>query len=319
MQQNRRTFLHNVTTGLIAGAAGAAFPPVGLAANSNAEISLSGRQTWSIGEISCAALFDGVVQVDSSIFTTDDAARMASVLTDAGHPEGKVNLDVNAYLLDIAGKKILIDTGTRDLYGPGLGKLPQQLAALGVAPHDITTIVLTHMHNDHTGGLTSADGAAMFANAELVVPALEWDYWTNEDNFSRAPDGFKYSFTGARAASVAYRDRVRLFTGNAETLSGIFAIALPGHSVGHSGLRIASGAEQMIIWGDAVVCPELQFAHPGWSSAFDADADQSVTSRLKIFDEAATDRILVAGMHLPFPGVGYVTRTASQYRFESIV
>ncbi|HKJ60915.1 MAG TPA: MBL fold metallo-hydrolase, partial [Hyphomicrobiales bacterium] len=92
-----------------------------------------------------------------------------------------------------------------------------------------------------------------------------------------------------------------------------------GHSIGHTGYRIASGRDQMIIWGDAVVSPELQFAHPGWANAFDADAEQSIASRMRIFDEVATDKIFVAGMHLPFPGVGYVSRQGNEYRFESAV
>ena len=110
-----------------------------------------------------------------------------------------------------------------------------------------------------------------------------------------------------------------MFGENDEVLPGFHAIALPGHSVGHTGYRISSGRDQMIIWGDVVVSPQVQFANPGWASAFDADAERSIASRRRIFDEVAADSIFVAGMHLPFPGVGYVTRKGDEYRFESAV
>jgi len=319
MNENRRTFLQYSTATLCAGALGEALPSAGFAKESTDQITLTGSKTWQIGDISCTALLDGVVQVDAAIFGTAEPDTLAALLAATGQPEGKINLDVNAYLLEIGGEKLLIDTGTRDIYGPTLGKLPEQLAALGVDTSEIGKVVLTHMHNDHTGGLTDAQGRAVFDQAELIVPAAEWDFWTSEDNFAQASDSFKFSFTGARAAGKAYQNRVLVMPDNADVMPGFSGIALPGHSIGHTGYRISSGRDQMIIWGDTVVSPELQFEHPEWASAFDADAEQSIASRKRIFDEVSVDRIFVAGMHLPFPGIGYVSRKDNKYRFESVV
>ena len=313
MNHDRRTLLKNSTVAALAGA----LPSVVISQDtSTGKTTLTGSNTWRIGGVRCTALLDGVVQVDAGIFSSADPDQLAALLAEAGQPEGKIDLDVNAYLLEVSGERILVDTGTHDLYGPSLGKLPEQLAQLGIAPNDIDKVLLTHMHNDHTGGLTTSDGKAQFRHAELIVPAAEWDYWTNEDVFEQAEEGLRFSFTGARAAATAYQDRVRVFEPGNHVVSGIDAIGLPGHSIGHTGYRISSGRDQMIIWGDAVVSPDVQFEHPNWASGFDADAIGSIDSRKRIFDEVATDKIFVAGMHLPFPGTGYVSRKKGGYRFQ---
>ncbi len=319
MTINRRAFLQGSGAALTGTALAGGAADIGFAQTPGERITLTDSKTWSIGDIRCTAVFDGIVQVDAAIFDTAQPDTLAALMAQADQPEGKINLDVNAYLLEIGPQKLLIDTGTRDLYGPTLGRLPEQLAAIGISAAQIDKVVLTHMHNDHTGGLTSATGSAVFANAELIVPATEWDFWTSEEIYSNASDGFRFSFTGARAAAAAYAGHVRVLAADEDVVSGLSAIALPGHSVGHTGYRIAAGRDQMIIWGDCVVSPQVQFDHPEWASTFDADAALSIASRRRIFDETATDNILVAGMHLPFPGVGYVTRRGGRFWFEPAV
>ena len=319
MNFNRRAFLQRSGAALTGTALAGGVPGFGFAQTPGGRITMTDSKSWSIGDIRCTALFDGIVQVDAAIFDTAEPDTLAALMAQANQPEGKINLDVNAYLLEIGTQKLLIDTGTRDLYGPTLGRLPDQLAAIGISAGQIDKVVLTHMHNDHTGGLTSAEGSAVFTNAELIVPATEWDFWTSEEIYSNASEGFRFSFTGARAAAAAYAGHVRLLGADEDVMSGLTAMSLPGHSVGHTGYRISAGAEQMIIWGDCVVAPQVQFDHPEWASRFDADAAQSIASRLRILEETVTDSILVAGMHLPFPGVGYVSRRGDRFGFEPAV
>ena len=280
---------------------------------------MAANNSWTVGDIKCTALLDGVFQADPSIISATDEAEFAELASrKTGQSGGKFNLDVNAFLLEANGEKILIDTGTRDLYGPTLGQMSAQLAALGVTPEEINKVILTHLHNDHTGGLTTGEGDAVFKNAELIVSETEWDFWNDDDIYSNGSDGFKFAATGARAASAAYKDRVRLLGNGEDVVSGVSSIPLPGHSIGHTGYRLSSGNAQMVIWGDVVVAPQVQFTHPDWASQFDSDAGNSIASRRRIFDDVAADKIPVAGMHLPTPGLGYLTAKDSHFDFEQV-
>jgi glyoxylase-like metal-dependent hydrolase (beta-lactamase superfamily II) len=292
--------------------------PAGLTLAATASAAEERPAGWTIGDFTITPLLDGVVEVDEAIFTDADPAARRALLDQGGQPAGKIRLDVNTFLIEHAGTTILVDTGTRDLYGPTLGKLPAALAKVGIDPQEIQHVILTHMHNDHVGGLIDGAGAAAFVNAQLHVAEAEWDYWTSEDIFSSASAAGQFSFAGARAAAPLYRERVMPFAGNAEILPGIHPVALPGHSLAHTGFRLASGAGQLIIWGDVVVSPDLQFAHPEWTSAFDADPAQAAQSRQAMFREAAADRIPVLGMHLPFPGAGTVVKNGDGYKLVAL-
>lgn len=317
MAITRRVFFKGLGRTFMTTAVYANLPNLTHAADGKVRVPIEGVRTWSIGDIKCTTLLDGFVRVDAAIFRSADETARTELLERAGQSPDRINLDVNAYILEMGDELILIDTGTRDIYGATLGKVPERLLALAIDPASVSKVVLTHMHNDHVGGLTRSDGTATFANAELIVPSVEWGFWTAQDNFERASDTFRFSFTGARQAAPLYNDRVNPFSGKeTEVCPGLFAIDLPGHSIGHTGYRLVSGNEQMIIWGDSVVSPELQFAHPEWSCDFDADAEKSIASRLRIMDEVATDKLLVAGMHLPFPGVGHVVKRGLAYHFE---
>ena len=120
---------------------------------------------------------------------------------------------------------------------------------------------------------------------------------------SRAPADGKNFFTGARAAVAPYAKRTRLI-GAGMVMPGIEAIALPGHTPGHTGYRITSGEAQLLIWGDIVHMAALQFANPNIAIAFDVDQDQAVATRRRVLDMVSADRLLVAGAHLDFPGHG---------------
>ena len=111
-----------------------------------------------------------------------------------------------------------------------------------------------------------------------------------------------------------YADRIRR-VGSGEAVPGLTLEAAPGHTPGHSMVRVASGPSQLLVWGDIVHAAALQFQQPDWSIAFDTDPNQAAASRKRVFDQAAADRLLVAGMHLPFPGVGHVTRRGDGYGY----
>ena len=66
--------------------------------------------------------------------------------------------------------------------------------------------------------------------------------------------------------------------------------------------------------GRQTTLPEVQTARPEVGMDFDTDKDLAIDSRRKTFDMAATDRLLVTGMHLHFPGFAHLVRDGAGYR-----
>jgi glyoxylase-like metal-dependent hydrolase (beta-lactamase superfamily II) len=135
------------------------------------------------------------------------------------------------------------------------------------------------------------------------------------------PEGkpfFKELFEGGRAAFKPYVDakRVQTFKDGAELVPGVVAVTAPGHTVGHTMLRIApSGGGQLLIWTDIVHSTALQFPEPERSIAYDLEPPKAIATRKQVMDMAATDRLLIAGTHIGFPGVGHVAKASSGYVF----
>jgi glyoxylase-like metal-dependent hydrolase (beta-lactamase superfamily II) len=159
------------------------------------------------------------------------------------------------------------------------------------------------MHPDHSAGLTDREtGKAHFANAELVVHENEPRHWLDDANMARATEREQLLyFKCAREQIAPYSDRMRTFTGG-EVFPGVIAIPRPGHTPGHTTYMISSGNDQLLIWGDTVHVPEVQTARPEVCIAFDVDPAAAEASRRAVFEMVATDRLLVTGMHLHFPG-----------------
>jgi glyoxylase-like metal-dependent hydrolase (beta-lactamase superfamily II) len=277
-----------------------------------------GVQHFGIGDVVVTALNDGMLG--------DDTFNFFDVVTNLPKPEAEAlhhaafravppRLVVNAFLLHLADRLVLVDSGCGANMGPTLGRLAGNLAAVGVKPEDIDTILVTHLHPDHVGGLVDGAGQPVFPKAELVVHQADATYWSDEAVLSQAPEGQEKQFVLlSRATLAAYRDRTRTVTGG-EPVPGITVVPAPGHTPGHTGWLIASGGDSLLIWGDIVHLPGLQFAHPEAGMAFDVDGAQAIATRKRIMDMAATDRLRVTGMHLDFPGFGHVVRAGGAYAF----
>lgn len=269
-----------------------------------------------VGVFEITALSDGNLPLELGLFAGDQP-RAEKMLNDAFLKKEAIHTPVNAWLVNTGAKLVLVDAGGGGGFAPTLGKLPTSLKGAGVDPAAVDMIVITHMHPDHIPGIVTADGKPAFPNAIVHVNGDEYGFWTSDEIRAKAPEQFQGFFDMAKAAIKPYADagKVQMTKDGSEIAPGVTSAAAPGHTVGHSMLRVSSGDSELLIWGDIVHCAALQFAEPERSIAFDADPALAIANRKKVMDMVATDRVLFGGSHLPFPGLGRAVKAASGYTY----
>lgn len=257
---------------------------------------------YVVGVITVIALRDGYVDMPSSRlrqagdrpFGTDLPAQVDLV-------GGMLRLSVNAFLIIDRGQHILIDTGAANSWEPTMGFLPRALAEAGIAREKITTVAVTHTHEDHVHGLVAADGTDAFPNlARLLIPQEEIPMFDSIDRLAR------------------FRHR-RLPLGNGLKLSdGVTALAARGHEVGHTAFEVSSAGDTLLIWGDIVHVPSIQFARPELTWEYDDDQDQARSTRERMMRRAIQPNYFVAGSHLEFPGIGIVAASDGAFHYTAL-
>jgi len=266
-----------------------------------------------IGDITITAVSDGFLDGNLDVLRNIDKEDARQILADNFRPARRTA--VNCFLIHTAGKLALVETGCGRYMANTGGHLLSNLRAAGIDPASIESVLLTHMHPDHSAGLTDmATGKRNFPNAELVMHENEPKHWFDDSAMARGDDREKKLFFQAgREQTEPYRDRWRLFQ-KGEVLPGVTAMPLHGHTPGHTGYVVNSGGESLLIWGDIVHVPEVQTARPEVCMAFDTDKEQAEATRRRIFDVVSTDKLMVTGMHLHFPGFSHVVRDGTGYR-----
>ena len=263
------------------------------------------------GDVFVTALLDGYIDIPAAIYRHADAQEAARLQRLAfGPPQPRSA--INAFLVRTVDRTVLIDAGAGTAFGATSGHLAASLAAAEVTPEQIDTVLFTHLHPDHVGGAISDDGQAIFAKADIVVPQAEADWWLDEARAANAPEAARDNFQNARRIADAYAGRFhRLDAGS--TPPGIAAHPLPGHTPGHTGFMVGTGADRVLIWGDIFHLPALQVRRPEIGVLFDIDPDQAQATRRATLDMAASERLLIAGMHMDFPGFAHIDRTVDGY------
>lgn len=276
-----------------------------------------GFYRYKVGDIEITALLDGYFALPNQIVIGYDekAARQSTMMAHRRFTPGSIKIPVNGYVIKTGKDLILLDAGAPSLIAPSLGGLTANMKAADIAPKDITTVLLTHTHPDHVGALANKDGSKVFENATLHLSEAEWGFIHNDKIRGAMPKDIQGAIDLARFALSPYKNQRQMFTGEKELFTGVTSVPLPGHTPGHTGFAIHSKSESLLIWGDIIHFSTLQFAHPEWGVVFDTDAEQAAKTRRNMFDRAAADQMAVAGMHVDFPGIGYVERAKNAYRY----
>ncbi|MGL4320312.1 MAG: MBL fold metallo-hydrolase [Paracoccaceae bacterium] len=252
-----------------------------------------------VGDLTVIALSDGQTAMPAThLRGADGEALPEAALLAADRVDGKLRLQVNAFVVKGPGGCLLIDTGAADAWHATLGLLPDAMAEAGIAADDITVVALTHTHVDHIGGLVRADTGFAFPQADRVfVPEAEMGLFRAE----------------ARMARVLPR-AVMMQPGEG-IMPGIVAIAAPGHEVGHTAFLVGGN---LLIWGDIMHHPSVQFARPEVTWVYDTDQEMARVTRLSLLARAASENWSVAGAHLAFPGIGRISVAGEGYAFHAI-
>ena len=267
-----------------------------------------GYYRTQLGQFEVTALFDGAIELDTKLLrnaTATDLQRLLSRMF-VGNP--KMQTAVNAYLINTGSHLVLVDAGAAKLFGPSLGYVLQNMKAAGYEPGQVDTVVITHLHGDHIGGLNDASGQPVFTKAKVFVAQADSDFWLSQKVADAAPKEVQPFFKMARDTAAPYlaTGQWTTFTTGSMLVPGIQAVMANGHTPGHTAYAVESEGQKLLIWGDLVHAHAVQFAKPGVSIEFDIDQKQAIATRRSIFKAMAASKSLVAGMHLPFPGIGHV-------------
>jgi glyoxylase-like metal-dependent hydrolase (beta-lactamase superfamily II) len=271
------------------------------------------HKSFMIGELTGIALRDGALEFpnDNKIFGLGKTPEeVGALLSAAGQPTDKFHLGLDPLLVQAPDHVLLFDTGAGTNFGPGAGKLLASLGEAGVDPASVTDIFISHVHGDHVGGLVNAAGALNFPNATIHISKPEWAFLTGV----KADKAKEFGVQNYDALIAAMKPKVDAFAPNAELVKGVVkAVAIKGHTPGHSAYKISSGGESLLYIGDAMHSSIVSVQKPEWPMAFDSDRKTAAASRAALLADAEKNGQRIYAVHFPFPGLGRIQKQGDGY------
>lgn len=270
-----------------------------------------------LGEFTVAPLLDGVFPCGPDLIPSAASPEGEQIFLDAGLPRIGPSLEpINAFAILRQNRLWLIDAGCGRQLGPDFGKTLPALEALGYTAEQVEAVVLTHLHEDHIGGLFTADGAATFPNARLIVGEEELAFWTDPASPGKHPNEAQAKFDLVKTALKPYEGSIETVQAGNLIEPGIRFVRLFGHSPGHCGVLIGESKQKLLMWGDIAHSTLLQLAYPHWSIGFDFDPAMAVATREKLLAELSEEDTLIAGSHVR--GIGRIRRQGNGYTMEPV-
>ena len=272
---------------------------------------------FQLGQWRAMSVSDGTIAFPpSTLVPNAPSTEVAEALTADFLPPEELSLYINVLYLDTGDRQILIDTGQG-----AVGQLIANLNSGGVEAEDIDTVIITHAHPDHIGGIVGTQGELNFPNAQYYLSENEWNFWTAAN--VEMPNSLLDEQTKQQMVATAkpilqqIGDRTTLFQPGEEIIPGIQAIDVSGHTPGQSAYAITSDGEQLIATGDIFYSDPLNLEHPEWQVGFDVDPAKGVATRRQMLEQLERDRTLLLVPHMPFPGLGHV-KAEDNYQWQPI-
>ncbi|WP_121063237.1 MBL fold metallo-hydrolase [Chachezhania antarctica] len=268
--------------------------------------SLPNTRSFHIGDMKVTTLLDGSMPRDGvqDIFGANvSEEEFTEVSTENFIPADKAQFYFTPTLVDSGNGMVLFDTGL------GQGGIQKALTEAGASPEDVDIVVITHMHPDHIGGMTTGD-APTFPNARYVTGQQEYDAWMASGS---------NRITDLMATKIEpFKDKMTFIGDEDEVVPGITGHAAFGHTPGHMIYRIESAGKPLLLTADMANHYVYPFQNPEWHTSFDSDKEAASATRRKYFDMLATDKIPMIGYHMPFPAAGYVEPRGDGFRFVPV-
>ena len=223
-------------------------------------------QRRMVGEIEVIALMDGMIQRPKEMIPGYDEAkaRAAAELAHKPHDPAAIAIGINGYVIRLGDRVIAVDTGSPAGLAPTLGGWHAALAAAGIATDEVDTVFLTHLHPDHVGGMADPKtGAARLPRARMIASEADWAFTFDAGVYASMPKEVQRGLDISRAMVAPYATAKTLVTPGDEIASGLTSVPMSGHTPGHMGLRLDSGRESLLIWGDLADCARLPVCQSG--------------------------------------------------------
>jgi glyoxylase-like metal-dependent hydrolase (beta-lactamase superfamily II) len=267
---------------------------------------------FNLGELEITVLQDFAIQLPATNFAVNASEEeVTNLLTENNYRTGDQPATVDLMLVKSGDTLALLDTGIGTAFGAPARLLPT-LDTLGIAPADVTNVIISHFHIDHISSVSS-EGALVFPNASVHISQTEWDFLQNPPDVEGLAEQVANA-TGQLHPAVD-ADQLFFYNDGDELLPGVQAIAAPGHSIGHFNLLLSSGGQQLLNMFDTANHHLISLANPDWHFVFDAVPDQAAQTRRAILQRAVDEKLFVFGYHWPFPGVGVVDTDGEGFRF----
>ena len=280
-----------------------------------------GFYRYKVGDYEITVVTDGANTrpLEGNFIINQKKEDVSAALAAAFMEKDKVTIRYSPIVVNTGSKLIVMDTGTGEANFErskgASGQFQNNLKAAGIDRNAVDMVVISHFHTDHINGLLTADNKPAFAKAEILVPAAEWKYFTDEGEMSRASAGrMQDIFKNVKRVFDALGRKVTQYEAGKEVVPGITAVATYGHSAGHTSHLIASGSGKVFVQADVTNLPQLFVRNPGWHASFDQDPKMAEETRRKVYDMLAAEKMMVQGFHYPFPAVAYVEKTGTGYR-----
>jgi glyoxylase-like metal-dependent hydrolase (beta-lactamase superfamily II) len=267
---------------------------------------------FKLGAFEVVTILDGYIQPPSfhPTYGNDQTPETVAELAKANGLSSKFEHHYVPTLVNTGKELVLFDAGNPSGRQPTTGKLRSLIEAAGYKPEQIDVVVITHGHPDHIGGLMT-DGKPTYPNARIVFGEVEFDFWKK----GVVREARKENLEMFNRIAVPFGEKATFLKPEGEVVSGIRAVNAFGHSPGMMAYHVESGGQRLLIWGDVANHYVMAIQKPEWHVSFDDIKDMAAATRKRILDMVSTDRIPVAGFHMPFPSIGFVEKAGGGYRW----